>query len=91
MNGAALNLDDLQSGGGPLYLKLRQTIEDAINGGRLKHGDALPPERDIAESACVSRVTVRKAVDDLVRDGLLVRRHGSGTLSSSPSPVCSSP
>lgn len=44
MNGAVLNLDDLQSGGGgPLYLKLRQTIEDAINGGRLKHGDALPP------------------------------------------------
>ncbi len=42
MNGAALNLDDLQSGGGPLYLKLRQTIEDAINAGRLKHGDALP-------------------------------------------------
>ncbi|MBP8938010.1 MAG: GntR family transcriptional regulator, partial [Agrobacterium sp.] len=66
MNGEVLNLDDLQSGGGgPLYLKLRQTIEDAINGGRLKHGDALPPERDIAESACVSRVTVRKAVDDL--------------------------
>ncbi len=85
MNGAALNLDDLQSGGGgPLYLKLRQTIEDAINGGRLKHGDALPPERDIAESACVSRVTVRKAVDDLVRDGLLVRRHGSGTFVVKP-------
>ncbi len=85
MNGAVLNLDDLQSGGGgPLYLKLRQTIEDAINGGRLKHGDALPPERDIAESACVSRVTVRKAVDDLVRDGLLVRRHGSGTFVVKP-------
>ncbi|CUX33058.1 MAG TPA: GntR family transcriptional regulator [Agrobacterium sp.] len=85
MNGAALNLDDLQSGGGgPLYLKLRQTIEDAINAGRLKHGDALPPERDIAESACVSRVTVRKAVDDLVRDGLLVRRHGSGTFVVKP-------
>lgn len=92
MNGAALNLDDLQSGGGPLYLKLRQTIEDAINGGRLKHGDALPPERDIAESACVSRVTVRKAVDDLVRDGLLVRFYTvRALLSSSPSPVCSSP
>lgn len=46
MNEAALNLDGLQSGsGGPLYLKLRQTIEDAINGGRLKHGDALPGKR----------------------------------------------
>ncbi len=37
------------------------------------------PERDIAEYANISRVTVRKAVDDLVKAGLLVRRHGSGT------------
>ena len=84
MNEAALNLVVRLGRGGPLYLKLRQAIEDAINGGRLKHGDALPPERDIAENACVSRVTVRKAVDDLVRDGLLVRRHGSGTFVVKP-------
>ena len=66
-------------GSGPLYLKLRQTLEEAISSGRLNHGDALPPERDLAEYANISRVTVRKAVDDLVKDGLLVRRHGSGT------------
>lgn len=77
---AILPLETLQSGGaGPLYLKLRQSLEEAILSGKLNHGDALPPERDLADYANVSRVTVRKAVDDLVRDGLLVRRHGSGT------------
>ncbi|MFC3076391.1 GntR family transcriptional regulator [Shinella pollutisoli] len=75
----------LQAGAaGPLYLKLRQALEEAINSGRLNHGDALPPERDLADYANISRVTVRKAVDDLVRDGLLVRRHGSGTFVVKP-------
>ncbi len=80
-----LPLEGLQSpSGGPLYLKLRQTLEDAIQSGRLGHGAALPAERDLAEYASVSRVTVRKAVDDLVRDGLLTRRQGSGTFVVKP-------
>lgn len=69
---------------GPLYMKLRQAIETAISSGQLKHGDALPPEREIADFAGISRVTVRKAVDDLVEAGLLVRRHGSGTFVVKP-------
>ena len=82
---AILPLDGLQAGGsGPLYLKLRQSLEEAIHSGKLNHGDALPPERDLADYASISRVTVRKAVDDLVRDGLLVRRHGSGTFVVKP-------
>lgn len=67
------------SGAGPLYMRLRQSLEAAIRAGHLADGEALPPERDIAEYANISRVTVRKAVDDLVKSGLLVRRHGSGT------------
>ncbi len=66
-------------GGGPLYLKLRRSIEDAVNSGVINPGDALPSERDIAATADVSRVTVRKAVQHLVADGILVQRHGSGT------------
>ncbi len=82
---AILPRDGLVSAGsGPLYLKLRQMLEEAITSGRLVQGDALPPERDLAEYANISRVTVRKAVDDLVRDGLLVRRHGSGTFVAKP-------
>ncbi len=65
--------------GAPLYLKLRRSIEDAVRSGVMAPGDALPSERDIAALAEISRVTVRKAVQDLVRAGVLVQRHGSGT------------
>lgn len=65
--------------GGPMYLRFARRIETAIRAGVIKPGEALPSERDIAEMADISRVTVRKAVQDLVRHGLLVQRHGSGT------------
>lgn len=65
--------------GGPLYLRLSRAIEDAVISGLVIPGDALPSERDIAATADVSRVTVRKAVQHLVADGILVQRHGSGT------------
>jgi len=67
------------SDGGPLYLQLRRWIEDAVHSGAIKPGDALPSERDLAARVDMSRVTVRKAVQDLVREGILVQRHGSGT------------
>ena len=66
-------------GGGPLYLQLKRWIEDAIRSGSINPGDALPSERDLALKVNVSRVTVRKAVLHLVKDGVLVQRHGSGT------------
>jgi GntR family transcriptional regulator len=65
--------------GGPLYLQLKRSIEDAVRRGAIKPGDALPSERDLAARVEVSRVTVRKAVQHLVREGVLVQRHGSGT------------
>ncbi|PSJ62265.1 GntR family transcriptional regulator [Pseudaminobacter soli (ex Li et al. 2025)] len=66
-------------GGAPLYLQLKKNIEDAVQRGVIGPGDALPSERDIAIKADISRVTVRKAVQDLVKSGILVQRHGSGT------------
>ncbi|MFC3703181.1 GntR family transcriptional regulator [Devosia honganensis] len=65
--------------GGPLYLQLKRWIEAAIERGAIRPGDALPSERDLAQRADVSRVTVRKAMQQLVREGVLVQRHGSGT------------
>src|SRR6188508_3542112 len=47
-------------------------------------GDAIPSERQLSADFRVSRLTVRAALDDLVRDGMLVRRHGSGTFVSEP-------
>lgn len=64
---------------GPLYVKLEALLEQALAAGRLRPGDALPAERELAESAGISRVTVRKAVDRLVAQGRLVRKRGSGT------------
>lgn len=79
MDSALGNMFSMGGAGGPLYHKLRGRIEQAIRDGVLKPGDALPSERDLAAMAEVSRVTVRKAVQELVSEGLLVQRHGSGT------------
>jgi GntR family transcriptional regulator len=70
--------------GGPLYLQLKRWIEDAIKRGLINPGDALPSERDLAQRADVSRVTVRKAVQHLVQEGVLIQRHGSGTFVAPP-------
>lgn len=66
----------------PLYQQLQRRLRDAIENRILGPDDALPPERDLAEELSVSRITVRKAIDGLVEDGLLVRRQGSGTFVS---------
>ena len=65
--------------GGPLYLQLKRWIENAVRRGDINPGDALPSERDLASKVDVSRVTVRKAVLQLVQEGVLVQKHGSGT------------
>src|SRR5213593_2893059 len=60
----------------------RERVLDLIE--QLAVGDAIPSERQLSAELRVSRLTVRAALDDLVRDGYLVRRHGSGTLVSEP-------
>lgn len=85
-------LEPLQpASGGPLYLQLKAAIEAAITTGRLRPGQALPAEREIAETAHVSRVTVRKAMDTLVKEGALIRRQGSGTFVAQPVPRMQQP
>jgi len=63
----------------PLYQQLQRALRQAIESHVLGPDDALPPERDLADDFSVSRITVRKAIDGLVSEGLLVRRQGSGT------------
>ena len=72
----------LDEEGGPLYVRLQGLIRDAIGDGRLRPNDALPAEREMAASLGVSRVTVRKAIQGLVAEGVLRQRHGSGTFVS---------
>lgn len=63
----------------PLYLRLQDGFKAAIARGELKPLEALPGERDLAETFGVSRVTIRKALAGLVDSGLLNQRQGSGT------------
>jgi len=69
---------------GPLYRQLERKMRDAIVLKKLAAGDPLPAERELAEQFAVSRITVRKALDALVEEGLLNRRHGTGTFVANP-------
>ena len=75
-----------RTGRGPRYLQLYRHIAEAITGGTLEPGSQLPPERDMAALADVSRVTVRKAITNLVNDGLIEQRQGAGSFVQTPGP-----
>jgi GntR family transcriptional regulator len=66
-------------GNAPLYAKLKKLVREAIDTGSLSDGDAIPGERDVAQMLKISRVTVRKAFSELVAEGVLRQRRGSGT------------
>lgn len=63
----------------PLYRQFQTLLRAALDRHAFVPDEALPPERDLAEAYGISRVTVRKAIDGLVSDRLLTRRHGAGT------------
>lgn len=63
----------------PAYLRLQRLLRQHVETGTLVAGEPLPSERDLAQQLQVSRVTVRKALAGLVRDGVLIPRRGAGT------------
>lgn len=69
--------------GEPLYRQLGRALKAAIDESVLKRGAVIPSERDLSAGLGLSRVTVRKAIDNLVSDGLLDRRQGAKTVVSS--------
>lgn len=70
--------------GGPRYVQLRRRLEQGIGSGVLLPNSSLPPERELADITDLSRVTVRKAIQELVRAGLVEQRQGSGTFIREP-------
>src|SRR6184192_2630852 len=64
----------------PLYYQLAQNMETAIRQGRLSAGSHLDNEIELARQLRVSRPTVRRAIALLANRGLVIRRHGIGTL-----------
>ena len=71
--------DWLNPQSGPRYVQLCRRLEDGIETGVLSPNSSLPPEREIADLTDLSRVTVRKAMHELVQKGLVVQRQGSGS------------
>ena len=64
------------------YHSIRDEIRDLI--ADLDVGEALPPERALATELGVSRMTLRRAIDELAREGLITRRQGAGTFVAEP-------
>jgi GntR family transcriptional regulator len=73
----ALKLNDAADT--PLYLQLASKLAAAIHAGWWQASEALPSERTFCDALCISRVTARKALDIVLQQGLITRRHGSGT------------
>lgn len=68
----------------PLYVQLVEQFRHMIESGELKPGDQFPTELELVEKYGVARITVRRAINELVQDGLLVRRQGKGTFVARP-------
>ena len=76
----------LEPNGGHRYVQLRKRLSDGVEQGLLKAGTSLPPEREIAAITELSRVTVRKAIQALAEDGVIVQKQGSGSFVASETP-----
>lgn len=63
----------------PLYCQLADSIEEKINEGIWKKGTQIPSERELSTLYGMSRITVRNAIDELVRQGKLEKIQGKGT------------
>lgn len=68
----------------PYYQQIKEILEQAIQQGIFKPGDAIPPEGALQKHFDVSRATLRQAVDALVAAGLLQKRRGIGTFVAAP-------
>ncbi|MFA0035046.1 GntR family transcriptional regulator, partial [Vibrio sp. 10N.261.49.A12] len=66
----------------PLYLKIADSVKLATEQQMLKGGDFIPTEREFSDKLGVSRITVRKALDILDKEGVIVRSRGLGTMIS---------
>jgi GntR family transcriptional regulator len=63
----------------PLYSQIKTLILQSLQAGEWKPGESIPSEMDLAARYRVSQGTVRKAIDELAAENLVVRRQGKGT------------
>jgi len=63
----------------PLYKDVKRRLTDALTSGEWKPGTAIPAERHLSERFQISVGTLRKAIDELVAENILIRQQGRGT------------
>jgi GntR family transcriptional regulator, frlABCD operon transcriptional regulator len=63
----------------PLYVQLIETIKQDINAGKYPIGIRLPTEKEMCDMYNVSRITIRRAIIELEREGIVQKQHGIGT------------
>ena len=63
----------------PLYMQLKEAIKAAIKDGTYPDNEKIPTEIELSEYYDVSRITVRRAVEELCQENYLVKRQGKGT------------
>ena len=72
----------IKTNGIPLYIQVRETLRGEYS--QLAPKSAIPTELELIKRFGVSRITLRKAIDDLVGEGLIERHQGKGTFTSAP-------
>lgn len=70
-----------------LYVQIQRDLRTKIETGQWPIGAKIPTEPELQKTYGVSRGTVRRAVDELVRLGYVVKKHGKGTFVRSTSPI----
>ncbi len=68
----------------PKYIEVSERLAREVQAGRLREGEKLPPEREMAEGLEIAVGTLRKALDQLVEQGMVERVHGSGNYIKKP-------
>ena len=63
----------------PLFAQVEKSLSAAITAGRFLPGERIPTEPELADMYGVSRITIRRAIDELCQHGMLVKRQGKGT------------
>jgi GntR family transcriptional regulator len=70
-----------------LYVQIQRDLRAKIETGQWSLGAKIPPEPELQETYSVSRGTVRRAIDELARQGYVVKKPGKGTFVLSTSPI----
>jgi GntR family transcriptional regulator of arabinose operon len=70
----------------PIYIQVKEAIIKNIHMGKFQYGTFLPPERDLQQEFKVSRITIRKAMEELNKDGLIEKSKGKRSRINKPEP-----